>query len=442
MWIKPWQASRADSRQRHATGSAFFGMLEFQPIPMECNHLAKPAGTKGTWDVGLNKYRRTKGHHSFLSPWPVQTVSLLFVLYFVSGAMPTARADMLWRGDQLQAEIGTVVASEPELVVRADELGRILVTIDADQLDLDGNEVVELRFSPLPTNAEVLLGWNSTDPEIGFVQRWFAASELSSIRLNMAAHPQWRGVATSLVVGARVPAQHPLTLRSLRVLPQSGLEELRQVLQAWGGFQPWEPASINRYKGSINADNGLAPAVFFAGVTGFSLLAYLVVLVATGRREKLSWSAAALITLACWIALDLFWQARLFWQAQQSYVTYAGKSAEEKLLASEDRQMVGFITRVKGRIEGEDARVILGSSIDYAGMLAAYYLAPVNTYWDRRGPVLPPTDYLASGDYVLLIAPFTANYRPGSDALESDTGDAVPVEELLLERTGILLRVL
>lgn len=156
---------------------------------------------------------------------------------------------------------------------------------------------------------------------------------------------------------------------------------------------------------------------------------------------QVNWRVAGGLVLVSWMTLDVFWSMRLWQQVPITYGKFAGKTSTEKLLASSNADLVPFILAAKTNIPEPDARVVIASGSDYNGMRSAYYMSPLNTYWHRNGPELPPRAQLTKGDYILLVVPTSVPYRPGDNKITLKGGN-MQVEQLFASREGALLRVL
>jgi hypothetical protein len=219
----------------------------------------------------------------------------------------------------------------------------------------------------------------------------------------------------------------------------------RPALQAdkWSSYTPWQLNNSNRYTGTGSTARGNEPVPVFAAIMGLLLLVYSGALLLRRKPALFRWQTVAVIMFSCWLALDLLWQTRLIRQLDATWETFAGKSVRQRLLASDDGFLVPFIERTRERVGEPDARLFLASNNDYGAMIVAYYLAPINTYWDRHGAQkLPAAGDLAIGDYILLVPPHTEAYVRRAKTIRAGDGKPVAVEEVANERLGVLLRVI
>ncbi len=88
-----------------------------------------------------------------------------------------------------------------------------------------------------------------------------------------------------------------------------------------------------------------------------------------------------------------------------------------------------------------NGRLFVASELDVAGMQAAYYAAPVNTYWHRLGPELPARQYLRPGDFILVLFPSKISYNRKVGRIRYIDGVEIAVTERLSSELGVLLEV-
>jgi hypothetical protein len=282
-----------------------------------------------------------------------------------------------------------------------------------------------------------------------FLKLLLMALAIIHLPARASAEHAWTASETSSLTGPAgegaklsvVPSSE-LATSSVAIRPRAALDVLDNWLEAWSSFSPWNMTSSNWYTGTHPTAREKKPLIYFAALLALMLLSYGAVLLARNRINRFNWHVAALIAFFCWLGLDLLWQTRLLHQLDQTLATFAGKSSQQKLLASPDRVTVTLASEVRSRIAAPDARLFLVSNNDYGAMLAAYYLAPINTYWDRSGQTLPPADYLLPGDYILLIPPHSVRYLSDASVIRTADGKNIPVAELMNAQQGLLLQVI
>lgn len=352
-----------------------------------------------------------------------------------------AAGEHVWAAGEISSLMGPARQADGALVVTADAQGRIMLAVEAKGLELDDNPVVEIDFAQLPEPARMAMAWKvESSPQT--LHQYQLPQPRAAMRANLQDHPQWQGTVLWMGVGISVLPSSELAIRSVAIRPQTALDIVASWLDAWSSFSHWNLTSFNGYTGTHPGAAGKEPLIYFVALMALLLLGYCAVLLARNRIDRFNWHVAALIAFFCWLGLDLMWQTRLLHQLDQTLATFAGKSSQQKLLASPDRAMVTLANEVKERIDAKDARLFLVSDNDYGAMLAAYYLAPINAYWDRRSQTLPATDYLSPGDYILLIPPHSVTYRGGAAVIRTADDKNISVRELLNTQQGLLLRVI
>jgi hypothetical protein len=262
-----------------------------------------------------------------------------------------------------------------------------------------------------------------------------------SVLVDMTDRQAWEGVATMIGLGLYVPSKEALVLRDFSVDQPALADRLGELVDAWTSFTPWRAFDINLYTGVRQFGQGPHPVPIAAGVLASILLLYFV-FAFRGERRGVNWHTVGGVVLACWIALDLLWQSKLTRQVQQTYALFAGLSSQEQLLASEDAPVVRFASEAKSHISAGDARVFVASQSDWLGMLAAYYLSPLNVYWHRKGPELPSPELLVSGDYVFLVRPSALEYDPARSMISIPGGGHKAAVSLYSSPMGELFQVM
>ncbi len=243
----------------------------------------------------------------------------------------------------------------------------------------------------------------------------------------------------TLVIGGQ--AGQSLTIEKLSLVSPSCWGYARALIGHWTTFEPWQHSSINRHEGGSSDQPRLMITPYVAATVAFVLVLYCLGRLLRPRAAKFNWSVPAGVFLAGWLVLDLLWQARLIWQLSESRSTYAGKSAEQKLLAGFDAELVGFTREVKRYLPAEPSRLLVASASDYLGMRGAYYLYPHNTYWRRHGREIPDSRYLHSGDYIVQISPSNVHFDAANSRLLTPEGASIEVRHILSLAVGRLFQV-
>ena len=177
----------------------------------------------------------------------------------------------------------------------------------------------------------------------------------------------------------------------------------------WTTFRPWRHASINSHQTVVQAWHGLVPTVLLG-----------VVFVTVGLAGYWRWRTRFLLwwMLACWLALDLPWQWRLYEQAGVTRDRFAGVAAKAKPGLAEDAALWAFAEDVKALLPAAESRVFVASASDYGGMRLAYYLYPLNVFWRRGGPELPASSAVQPGDYIVVVPPSEISIVSGVGRLQ------------------------
>lgn len=340
-----------------------------------------------------------------------------------------------WPASQFKTEIGNVVSIDKALVLTSNPGGQILVSVPAQHLPLRDSPRVSLKFAGFPP-AQIFVIWR-TDTSQELFQKGFRSFGKNKVSFDMTGVKGWNGKASSLEFGFLVQPGQQVGLLEARVFQPGISDRINEVLDNWLDFKVWWAVDVNLYTGTSEFSVGPYPAQIFAALSLAFILLYLAL-----RRGKSKLQSVALIVFCSWLALDSFWQLRLWRQLTETRAQYAGKTSEEKLASSEDAVFAQFAAAARQRITRPDARVFIAGMHDYQTMVSAYYLSPINSYWHRHGPELPDAKFLQSGDYILLLRASNINYQPALSTIQLDNGKQLKVQEHMSDRVGMLLEVL
>lgn len=188
------------------------------------------------------------------------------------------------------------------------------------------------------------------------------------------------------------------------------------LLKDWLAPAPWDAASINAHLAASTPESIGLPVLLVAAVTLPAALTW------RWLRGPASWPGALAIIAAGWLALDLPWQWELADRLTDTQTRFAAVPASERPARTEHATAFNAANSVSPIIEASPGRIFVASLDEGIGMLTAYYLYPLNPYWERSGPQLPAPANVRSGDYILALPPVTLRYdRGGRRLLDGDT---------------------
>ena len=349
-----------------------------------------------------------------------------------------AAAEETWRPGDFALEMGSAVPQAGGLHLSPNESGQVYIALPPRSTDLAQQHLLDIEFADSPPQVIFLIWNNDIEPQQLYQFR-LPPQQQNPVVFDMSGVKGWDGRATRLGIGLRLRPEQQVVLRSVSLDSPTLLTPVGKALRNWSHFRPWKQVDINVYTGTRKFGEGPHPAPVFALLCLFGLVLYFA-FARIGRR-RFSVGVAGTIVLGAWLMLDLFWQLRLWQQVPITLKQFGGLNSDEKLLASSDADLIGFVTAARQKITDEEARVFVASANDGMGMRSAYYISPLNTYWHRKGPELPPPEQLNAGDYLLVIAPSAVRYNPDKGSLRYGTTDPVTIETVHRDRQGLLLRV-
>ncbi len=351
---------------------------------------------------------------------------------------PPSSAAETWQARDLSVEMGSAVPLTSGLKVSPNESGQVYIALPPRGLDLARHHLLTIEFADRPPPV-IFLIWNNHIRPQQLYQRRLPLQRQNPVVFDMGEVDGWEGSATRLGIGLRLPPDSQLVIRSITLGSPNLLTMARAAWQNWSDFRPWKQVDINVHTGTRQFGQGPHPMPVFAIFCLFGVAAYF--LLSRLLHKQFNLRIVGGLILCTWLLLDLLWQFRLAQQLTHTLQTFGGLQSEEKLLASQDGELVRFVAAARDKIPDDQARVFIASASDGKGMRGAYYMSPLNTYWHRKGPELPDSANLAAGDYLLVIAPSEVRYDPVKGRLRYRNNPPVAIETLLRDSRGLLLRV-
>lgn len=364
--------------------------------------------------------------------------ALLAGIYLIHVEYPAVK----WNAGTAQVDIGTGTLTGQNLRLQLNSSGRGIIALPVPRPPANAFPfLLHLGFVHAPRDFSILILWRTEQTGTQVHVYELQENPGASIWLETKELEHWSGHITSLGVMVMGRPGGTVTFEDISLLPASLAAQLQSIYVEWTRFIPWHHSSINTHTGLALTGSTLHPLVVIAALLALSVLAYLLILLLPWTRSRFDWRAVAAMFLTCWIGLDLIWQHKLFRQLTLTYSTFYGKDNQGKLAAGIDGELAKFMTEVKSELDSTDSRVFVSSSDDYLGMRGAYYLYPVNVFWERKGPELPPKKYVHSGDYIVLVEPADTSFDAVSGKLLPPHDTALSVQPILSRRVGSLYRV-
>jgi hypothetical protein len=338
-----------------------------------------------------------------------------------------------------EAGAGTLSNGELQLELN-NKAGTGVVSLYSEQIEASAYPFLHLAIEDAPRDLKVVLGWRNGDGEQdkhSYVVEdhsreslWLATNELKG----------WTGKISSLSLTVIGQDGEVVRIRDFAIYPASPSRKLRAIYSDLTSYVPWNRAEMNSHTGVTQASSYYPVPLIVAFLT-LSLLGYGLLLLLLRAKLAFKWRVVALIFLACWITLDLSWQNRLSHQVADTYRTFSGKNTQEKLAVGPDAKLYKFISAAKPLLEPPGARVFVSSSDIYRGQRSAYFLYPFNVYWPDPDSAFPDDSFLRSGDYIVMIQPTVLLFNPVAKKLTVPDCCIISAEQVLSDRTGIVVRV-
>ena len=365
----------------------------------------------------------------------------LYLLYFLTTPGDAPAGEWAWDHASGQAGVGTASLGAAGLTLTLDETGRGVFVLPLPALEARLYPVLHLQFSAAPAADSLGVFWRTAQTGDAMAQFWVPGTLQKSLWLPMAGMDIWDGQLIELALLVQGAPGSELSVESISLRPGSPLNQLRAFWNDWNAFVPWGLASTNRYDATRAGQSILYPVPVAAAILAASILAYGLILLLT-KAIRFDWRVPGLLFMLAWICLDLAWQEKLWRQLALTQEKYAGKNDMEKLASGPDAALVQFTSYVRQRLGDSSVRILVGSSDDYRGMRANYYLYPLNVFWHRHESELPARQYIRTGDYIALVNPSKVHFDRRSSALLGPGIEPVKVQVLAESDAGNLYQVM
>jgi len=325
-----------------------------------------------------------------------------------------------------------------EFVLEATDSERLAVlSARVAPFDADGHPRVDFNLhstDALPV--ELVFVWRTEErPNRNFSKRLtWTGTHIAPLELG--PDDGWTGSITGIALAARGAVPRPLVLESFSVPSVSVAAVIGDIAVQWTTFIPIVAASVTLPFDDERSHYATLLATVVAGGLFAAALYWLVTRRALPRDPRIYGAIVA----AGWLILDMRFQVNLWRQLTRTAATFAGKTGEEKRLASDDRELYMLMKEVGAALPALPARVHFIADDQALRTRGSYFLYPQNVYHsDGKLPRKPMPEELRSGDYVLLFLTSDLAYDSASQALVWRDGRRRPAEQVLTRPPGLVL---
>ncbi len=335
---------------------------------------------------------------------------------------------------------GTATTVDDELQLQLNAAGNGVIRLATKRIDARAYPFLHLAIEESAHKPQVSISWITSGKPADVHTYVPHSKSWSSLWLATNEIPEWTGNIGFVRLNVVGQAGETVRIRDFGIYPASPARQLKAIFSDLAGYVPWNRAAMNSHTG-VTPVASFYPSMLTVALLALSLLVYSVLLLVFRSRVTFSWHVVALIFLACWIILDLFWQNRLLRQVADTYHTFSGKNVEEKLTVGPDAELYKFVAQVKPLAQRPETRIFVSSSDRYRGQRSAYYLYPLNIYWLVPDSEFPPDDLLHSGDLIVLINPTPMRFNEERQTLATSPVNRLDAELLLNDRIGTVVRL-
>ena len=254
--------------------------------------------------------------------------------------------------------------------------------------------------------------------------------------LELGPDDGWIGTVTGVALVARGALPRPLVLQSFSVPSVSIATVIGDMFAQWAAFIPIVGASVTLPLDDERSHYATLLATVAGGGFFAVALYWLLTRRAVPRDPRVYWA----IFIAGWLILDTRFQVNLWRQLTRTAATFAGKTGEEKRLASDDRGLYLLMKEVTAALPPPPVRVHFIADDQALRTRGSYFLYPQNVYYSEpTRPRKPVPEELRSGDYVLLFLTGDLAYDGATQSLVWRDGRRKAAEEILSRPQGLVL---
>lgn len=254
--------------------------------------------------------------------------------------------------------------------------------------------------------------------------------------LDLGPDDGWAGSITGVALVARGVLPRPLVLESLSVPTVSVVTVLEDIANQWAAFIPIVAASVTLPFDDERSHYTTLLATLACGGFVAAAIYWLLTRRAFPRDPSVYWA----IFIAAWLILDARFQVNLWRQLTRTAAMFAGKTGEEKRLASDDHELYTLMREVSMALPSPPVRIHFIADDLTLRTRGSYFLYPQNVYHSNAKRARKPVpEELRSGDYVLLFLTGDLGYDGAMQMLVWRDGRRKPAEEILSRPPGLLL---
>lgn len=369
--------------------------------------------------------------------------ALILVLFYRAGGLATVAPPIVLAGDALQLASGEGGQTPAGLEIRkagAQQLSSVQGS--ARMVRASIYRRVSWQVEGLEPGQRLRLIWSTlAEPETAREVVLPTDGAASGV-FDLTTQPGWRGRIAVVGLVAQGALNRPLVVRRLELAPKLlGVTELaRMALTEWTAFEDWSQRSIN-FTAGAPLDALFPPVLIVALWTGFSMI--FLALFGSAPRAIGAWKSYAALFLLGWLVLDVRWQWDLKQRLAQTETRFAGKTGDERMLASVENEFYRFLLEVRERLPKEPVRRLFIVSTTPGGYWAGrarYHLLPHNGYMGFLQP--PAIGAARPGDYILILSPLPGVSYDRERRMLTWAGGQLPTERLYAAELGAVLRVL
>lgn len=361
-------------------------------------------------------------------------LSLVYLQYNWPGKWLSNVKPLDWNGAALTLTKGQGFSDQGKLVIKGLADQNIAVaSLSPPAFQAKDYQTVVWSVSGATPSVEIEFLWRTADNRVFMRPLVWAANTVEP--LEIAEDENWHGQIIDLAIIVQGTLTAPILINGVSLESVSLPGALPHMVKKWFALDSWQGTSINFVDGEA-IDKNVPPVLAIAAIILLALLLNLILSIA--KIIPLNVVMIGGIILLGWSMLDVRWQTNLFQQLGLTHQQFAGKTWEDKHLATEGGALFDFMKKVKAKLPAANSRILYFSDDTYSRRKGAYYLYPHNVLALND---LPPASKIKTGDYIALFAKKSVQYDRSHQLLMWGDGQSIKVDLLFLAEGNALFKV-
>ncbi|MEM9300843.1 MAG: hypothetical protein AAGE01_01960 [Pseudomonadota bacterium] len=306
-------------------------------------------------------------------------------------------------------------------------------------VDAATHPVLRVRLDDFPPNYVLLVGWRGDSEENSALAR-LQVPRGTTQTYYLPSNPSWRGDLRELALylypqapaGTALSLDQPVTVRELRLEPDSPAARRQALGTSWSGVDPWNYRSLHSLGRHVDLLETVPLTPVLVGLWAVGGVLFALLFPCRGWRPLVARLAVLAIPLA--LVSQLHWLSSFGWQRAATAEIFGDTPPAERRLRLYDADLARLAARVREETSA-DQRIFVRAGDELTRFRLTWFLRPRNVL-----PQIPEPVWLQTGDRILLHDDAAGVSRALAGRFPR-RADAVRVEILWQEGATALLAV-